>query len=152
MCVWRLESSRLTAGKSHDAPVVDELCTAYSDLTVIADCSGMKDPIHRLPLYLWQSGHPICTYPWLTIWFIIYLSVDSIFQSLWFLSGFPWPRDSASKKRPWTKGSYILVNWSHHFERFSVSTMTWLTVTNICVANYDEYVQYVVSTSWSIRD
>jgi hypothetical protein len=124
-----LESSKLTAGKLHDAPVGDELCTAYSDLTVMADCSGIKDHIHLLHFYLWQSGHHIRTYPRLTIWFIIYLSVDSIFESLWFLSGFPWPRVSANKKEPEPKVPIYWLNWSHHFERFSVGTITWLTVT-----------------------
>jgi hypothetical protein len=52
MCVWCLDSSKLTAGKIHDSPAVNELCTAYSVLTFIADCSGIKDPIHLLPLYL----------------------------------------------------------------------------------------------------
>jgi hypothetical protein len=36
MCVWCLESSKLTAGKLHDTPVGDELCTAYSDCSGIA--------------------------------------------------------------------------------------------------------------------
>ena len=52
MCVLCLDSSKLTAGKLHDAPAVKELYTAYSDLTFIAVCSGMTDPIHLLPLYL----------------------------------------------------------------------------------------------------
>jgi hypothetical protein len=52
MCVWCLDSSKLTAGKIHDASAVNELCTAHSDLTSMADCSGIKDPIHILPLYL----------------------------------------------------------------------------------------------------
>ena len=50
MCVWCLDSSKLTAGKIHDAPAVNELCTAYSDCTFMANCSGIKDPIHLLPL------------------------------------------------------------------------------------------------------
>jgi hypothetical protein len=45
-----LDSSKLTAGKIHDAPAVNELCTAYSDWMFMADCSGIKDPIHLLQL------------------------------------------------------------------------------------------------------
>jgi hypothetical protein len=47
----------------------------------------------------------------------IYLSVDPIFQSLWFLSEF---------RSYWTNDSYWW-SWSHHFESFT--TMTWLNVT-----------------------
>jgi hypothetical protein len=58
MCVRCLDSSKLTAGKIHDAPAVNELCTAYSDLTSMADCSDMKDPIHLLP-YISAINHMI---------------------------------------------------------------------------------------------
>ena len=50
MCFWYLDSAKLTAGKIHDAPAVNELFTEYSDLTFMADCSDIKDPIHLLPL------------------------------------------------------------------------------------------------------
>ena len=45
----------------------------------------------------------------------------------------------------WTKGSYWL-SWCQHFDSFTVATMTWLIVTNICVTNDHGYVLLVVST------
>jgi len=54
MCVWCLELSKITTVKIHDTPAGDELCTAYTDWTLIASCSGIKDHIHLLPLYLWH--------------------------------------------------------------------------------------------------
>ena len=57
----------------------------------------------------------------------IYLSIDTIFQSLWLLSGFPWWRIAAKKGSYWTKGYYWL-SWSHHFGSFTVTIMTWLTI------------------------
>ena len=38
----------------------------------------------------------------------------------------------------WTKDSYWL-SWSHHFESFTVATMTWLTIQNISVTNDHGY-------------
>jgi len=35
---------------------------------------------------------------------------------------------------------------SHHFESFTVTTMTWLTVMNICVTNDQGHVPFVVVT------
>jgi hypothetical protein len=52
MCVWCLDSSKLTAGKIHDSPAVKELYTAHSDLTFITVCSGMKDPIRLFSVVL----------------------------------------------------------------------------------------------------
>jgi hypothetical protein len=60
---------------------------------------------------------------------MLYLSVDPIFESLVFLSVFPWSRVSANKKAPEPRVSVYWLNWSQHFERFSVGTMTWSTVT-----------------------
>ena len=48
MCFLCLDSAKLTAGKIHDSPAVNELCTPYSDLTFRTDCSGIKDAIHLL--------------------------------------------------------------------------------------------------------
>ena len=46
----------------------------------------------------------------------------------------------------WTKDSYWL-SWSHHFESFTVATMTWLTVIwNNCVTNDHGYVPLIVNT------
>jgi hypothetical protein len=39
--------------------------------------------------------------------------------------------------------------WSHHFESFTVATITWLTVYNICVTHDHGYIPLVVSTSRS---
>jgi hypothetical protein len=47
----------------------------------------------------------------------------------------------------WIKGSYWL-SWSHHFESFTVATMTLLTVTE-SVTNDHGYVPFVLSTSRS---
>ena len=49
------------------------------------------------------------------------------------------------------QGSYLIngyhwLSWSHHFGNFTVTSMTWLTVTNICVTIDHGYVQPVVST------
>ena len=52
MCVWFLESSTLTAGKTQHAAAVDELCTAYEDWTFTANCGGIKYHIYLLSLYL----------------------------------------------------------------------------------------------------
>ena len=54
----------------------------------------------------------------------------------------------------WTMGSSWL-SWSHHFESFTVTTMTWMTLWNICVKNDHGYIPFVVSTrsfphSWLI--
>jgi hypothetical protein len=51
----------------------------------------------------------------------IYLSVDTISQSWWFLSRFPWYRVAARKEA--TEPCDAL----HFFECFTVATMTWLT-------------------------
>ena len=48
----------------------------------------------------------------------------------------------------WTKGSSWL-SWSHHFEGFTIATMTWFTLRNICVTNDHGYVPFVVNTSQS---
>ena len=43
----------------------------------------------------------------------------------------------------WINGSYLL-SWTHHCERFTVTTITWLIVTEkICVANDNGYVLLV---------
>jgi len=52
MCVWFLDSSKLTAGKMQNAAAVDELCAAYEDWTLMTSCGGKKYPIHPLQLYL----------------------------------------------------------------------------------------------------
>ena len=58
----------------------------------------------------------------------IYLSVVTIFKSLWFLSGFPWwsPRVVANKEATEPR--------VHHFGRFTVVPMTWLTYLE-CLSN-----------------
>jgi hypothetical protein len=83
---------------------------------------------------------------------MIYLTDDQIFQNLWFLSGFPWQKVAANKKAPESRFPIYWLYWSHHFECFSVGTMAWLAITNICVAYYDGYIPFVVGTSRSIRD
>ena len=60
---------------------------------------------------------------------MVFLSVDPMFESLLFLSVCPWWRVSANKKNPEPRVSVYWLNWSQHFGRFSVGTMTWLTVT-----------------------
>jgi hypothetical protein len=50
MCVWCLESSKLTAGKLHDTPVGDELClkqyigTFGSGSFLLAETLGQGNP------------------------------------------------------------------------------------------------------------
>jgi hypothetical protein len=44
---------------------------------------------------------------------------------------------------------FLLVNWSHHFESFTVATTTWWPLWNICVTNDHGYVLLVVNTSRS---
>jgi hypothetical protein len=43
---------------------------------------------------------------------------------VWFLSGFPLKRVAANKEATEARVS----SWSHHFESFTVATMTWLAV------------------------
>ena len=42
-----------------------------------------------------------------------------------------------------------LKSWSHHFESFTVASMTWWPLWNICVTNDHIYVSLVVCTSQS---
>jgi hypothetical protein len=51
----------------------------------------------------------------------------------------------SSTRKLLSQGSYWL-SWSHHFERFTVATMSWLTLRNICFTNDHEYVPLVVIT------
>jgi hypothetical protein len=49
----------------------------------------------------------------------------------------------------WNQGFLLWLSWSHHFESFTVATMTWLTVMEYRVTNDHGYVPLVVSTSRS---
>ena len=48
----------------------------------------------------------------------------------------------------WAKGSYW-ISWSHHFESFTITSMTLLNITNGCVINHHKYAPLVVSPSRS---
>jgi hypothetical protein len=56
----------------------------------------------------------------------VYLSVGPVYQSLCFLSWFHWWGLLITRKLL-NQGSYWL-SCSHHFKRFAVAIMTWLTV------------------------
>ena len=57
----------------------------------------------------------------------LYLSVDMVFQSLWFLSGvFDGVLLLTMKLR---NQGFPVVKLSHHFKRFTVAIMNWFTVT-----------------------
>jgi preprotein translocase subunit SecY len=59
----------------------------------------------------------------------IYLSVDTIFQILWFLSCFRWQECCCPRESYWTKGC-LWLSWSYYLESFTFVNMTWLAVTN----------------------
>jgi hypothetical protein len=40
------------------------------------------------------------------------------------------------------------LSWSHHFKCFTVATIPWLTVTDICLTSDHWYVPLVVITAW----
>jgi hypothetical protein len=78
----------------------------------------------------------------------IYLSDDTIFQSLWFLSGFPWYRVAANKEaaEPRTPFGKVEVITSKILR--SPPWLGW-PLWNICVTNDHGYVPLVVNTSRS---
>ena len=43
-----------------------------------------------------------------------------------------------------------MLNWSHHFESFTVVTLTWLTITEYLCTNVHGYIPFVVITCRSI--
>ena len=62
----------------------------------------------------------------------IYLSVDTTFQSLWFLSGFPWLRDAANMEA--TEPSLRKFYGHHHIlvDRYEISVSQITTICSTC--------------------
>ena len=73
-----------------------------------------SDPIRSCGFF-WTS----CS-DWISIWkrYVIHITITCPFLVN--------ERELLLKWSYWTKGSYW-SNWSHHFERLTVATMTWLT-------------------------
>jgi hypothetical protein len=93
--------------------------------------STVKNILNRLRTKLYDQRYfnfPIVNFPFICSnmstatadGVYIYLSWSDI-PELWFLPWFSWLMVVANKK--------LLHQGSHHFESFTVSTMTWLTVT-----------------------
>ena len=98
-------------------------------------------PHCELSIYVQLHSSSTC------IW-SIYLSVDTIFQSLCFLSGFPWWRVAANKEatEPRVPLGYVEV-----ITPKVLRSPPWLgwPIWNICITNDHGYVPLVVNTSRS---
>ena len=77
---------------------------------------------------------------------LIYLSDDTIFQSLWFLSGFPWYRVAANKEATELRVPFGKVEVITSEILRSPPWFGW-PLWNICVTNDHGYVPLVVNTS-----
>ena len=73
----------------------------------------------------------------MTVWIFFFLSNHSTYHNLIMWSWL------------WSVERYTLCNLSHHFERFTVATMTWLTTCTMEYLSQVTYVPLVVSISRS---
>ena len=78
----------------------------------------------------------------------IHLSVDTIFQSLWFLSGFPWQRVAPNKEATEPR---VPLGWVEVITSNVLRSPPWLgwPLWNICVTNDHGYFPLVTDTSRS---
>ena len=130
-------------------------------------CLQRGYPIHRYPLLATlQRGHPIHWCHFLATWFIVCIpSIDALFQPHALSLGWSDIRELViSVSTSLTKGFCYqrkpLNQGFLYIGKIEVDTLNvfrserWLgqPLRNICVANYDGYVPFVVSTSLSTRD